>query len=186
MNNKKSIMPWNGSIAPIEQQTIDRIISDAEDARLFAKPTDTGEFQIGDEYHPRIIGRVVEIDRFAGKWDGGEMEKKRDFDSPESLPEGWELRADITVLTPDFQYVTINLPPSSYKFHFANQVKRMERVGRNVTDLVAEFTVKTVKGKRGTFAVVITKFAEPSGGPLNVTPEVEKGPSDITDDQIPF
>lgn len=192
-SNENALIVHEALVPSLDKETTERIIQDAEAARLFAKPTDTGEFKIGDEFFPRLIGRVLEVDRYAGKWDAGEMTKLRNFEEPEDLPEGYELRADVTILTPDFQTVTISLPPSSYRFHFANQVKRVNRAGKDITDMLCEFTVKTVKGKSGIFPVVVTKVMEPQvPKPVTAAPKVKKDiieealDRDITEEEIPF
>lgn len=196
MENENALIVHETALPALDQETVDVIVKDAEAGRLFAKPTDTGEFKIGDEMLPRLVGRVLEVDRYAGKWDAGEMDKLRNFENPEDLPDGYDLRADVTILTPDFLTVTISLPPSSYKFHFANQVKRLTRAGLSITDMLCEFTVKTVKGKAGIFPVVITKVMEPAPKPAAAKPITPVTPAadavsdamvrDVTDDQIPF
>lgn len=191
--NENALIVHEALVPSLDKETTERIIQDAEAARLFAKPTDTGEFKIGDEMFPRLVGRVLEVDRYAGKWDAGEMTKLRNFEEPEDLPEGYEVRADVTILTPEFQTVTISLPPSSYRFHFANQVKRLNRAGKDITDMLCEFTVKTVKGKSGIFPVVVTKVMEPQAPkPVTAAPAVKKDiieealDRDITEEEIPF
>ena len=196
MENQNALVVQDNSLVPLDKEVTDAIIRDAESGRLFAKPTDTAEFKIGDEMVPRLIGRVLEVDRYAGKWDAGEMTKLRNFEDPEDLPEGYDLRADVTILTPDFLTVTISLPPSSYKFHFANQVKRLTPAGLSITDMLCEFTVKTVKGKAGIFPVVVTKIVEPTPKPATAKPVNSLSPNadavaealerDITNDEIPF
>ena len=199
MENENAVVTYEPLVPSLDKETTDLIIKDAESGRLFAKPTDTAEFKIGDEMHPRLVGRVLEVDRYAGRWDGGEMTKLRNFEDPEDLPEGYDLRADITILTPDFLTVTISLPPSSYKFHFANQVKRLTRAGLNITDMLCEFTVKTVKGKSGIFPVVITRVMEQPQKPAAAKPVppadpatpvtdamVEELKKEVPNDDIPF
>jgi hypothetical protein len=196
MENENALVVHETALPALDQETVDVIVKDAEAGRLFAKPTDTAEFKIGDEMVPRLVGRVLEVDRYAGKWDAGEMDKLRNFENPEDLPDGYDLRADVTILTPDFLTVTISLPPSSYKFHFANQVKRLTRAGLSITDMLCEFTVKTVKGKAGIFPVVVTKVMEATPKSATAKPVNSLSPKadvvaealerDITDDDIPF
>jgi hypothetical protein len=154
------------SIPALPEDVKERIVQDAEDARLFAKPVETEEFQIGDEFYPRLRGKVLEVERYGGKWDDGELDKIRNIESEGDLPEDYELRADLTILTPDFSIITISLPPSSYKYHFAPKVRQLDKQNRDITEMLCEFAVKLIKGKKGNFPVVITKIIGPSETPL--------------------
>lgn len=188
METENSLVVHSSIVPSLDRETTERIVKDAEAARLFAKATDTGEFKIGEDLVKIIIGRVLEVDRYAGHWEAGEMAKLRNFEDPEDLPEGYDLRADVTILTPDLQTVTISLPSSSYRFHFANQVKRLTAAGKNITDCLCEFSVKTVKGKKGIFPVVITKVLEPMTT-RPVKPDLVQESLDrdiIKDSDIPF
>jgi hypothetical protein len=173
-----NLQVFNPSLPALDKDLKERIIEDAENSRLFAKATDTGEFQIVDDFTKFIVGKVIEVDRFAAMWTDGQIDKLHDFKSEDDLPEGYELRADVTVLTPDYSLVTVSLPPSSYKYQFAPKVKQLEKQGMDITECLVELSVKVVKGKKGTFPVVLFKILQ----------QAPKDPDVIEadDDQIPF
>ena len=175
-------------VPSLDEETKEQIIKDAENARLFAKATDTGAFKIGEDLVKVLMGRVTEVDRYGGKFENKGMTKIRNFVDEADLPEGYELRADVTIITSEGMSVTVSLPPSSYKFHFANQVKRLNRIGRDIADCLVEFSVKVVTNKDGkVFPVVVTKVAEPMT-PRHIKPDLVEQSLNrtITDDDIPF
>jgi hypothetical protein len=175
-------------VPTLDEETTQQIIKDAENARLFAKALDSGEFRIGEDLVKVVVGRVTEVDRYGGKFENKGMTKIRNFIDEGDLPEGYELRADVTITTPEGMSVTVSLPPSSYKYHFANQVKRLNRIGRDITDCLVEFSVKVVKNKDGkVFPVVVTKVAEPmTPRPIKQDLISKALDHDILDKDIPF
>lgn len=189
MNEEKNneVMVFNPEIRPIEEKQLDQVISDAEEIVLYAKPLETEEFQVGEAIEKFLIGTVTGIDRYGGKWEDGDLKKIRNI-AEKDLPEDYELRGDVRIISLDYRNIVISLPPSSYKYHFAPFLKQRKAQGIKIDNAVLIFTVKLVRSKKGkNFPVVITKMYNP-GEPVKVNDDDNSsGGDDSRDDaDIPF
>jgi hypothetical protein len=172
MEEERSVMTYPNQL-PAE--LIDEFIKDGEGHVMFVKAVDGG-FKFGeDTYLKEIIGIITSAEKYYVKWTNGQPDKLYDV-SADDVPDGYEVRCDIQILT-DETLLGVSLAPSSYIYGFAQYLRSLKARNMDVGQVLTKLWVEQRHNKYGTFNVV--RFA--LAGTLN-----EKGSLSYEDDEVPF
>jgi len=174
--DEKSLTVY-GKIPKIEDEIVNEVVKVAEDTCLWVKPV-TGGFALNEEVFPEIIGVLLKIDPYWVKWENNEPDKLRNINETD-VPEDYEPRCDIVILSSDGAQIGVSLAKSSYRYGFAPYVKNLKTRGFEPTEVVTRFWTRDVKNQYGVFTVVRCES-------LETIKLIEHDKASIDNDQIPF
>ena len=173
-----AVVEYQGQVPALPSEVVDQIIEDGKDAVLWLKVTDGG-FRYGDDtFIEEIVGVITKSTRYFVKWEDNKADKLFDV-TEDQVPEDYEIRCDIQVLTPDLTTYGISLAPTSYIYGFSQYVRNLRERGIDVTQIATKLWTEQRRNRFGVYNVV--RFAADETIKL-----FEREPQDLENDPIPF
>jgi hypothetical protein len=141
----------------IDDETVDVVIHAGADNVNWCKNT-AGGFIVNDRVLREVEGRIVYMYPHLIFWKDQTPTKVPDPGDGQPMPEGFERRVDLHVLTSDNFLLGISIPQSSYRRNFSGYIQSLRNMGRKPDQVITKFTCKERKARDRSFPSVEASF----------------------------